>query len=163
MISVGLNPLTETQSHLWQLRDKGLNLSQIGRMVGVSRQSVSKTLIQADRVVKQTLMDAAKSYKITLYRVNHEKGVAYGFSKALNSPIFLTYSPERGINGWYESSESCVGCDSQTECRRTILAEAARLGVSRDDLIKDKPGTQHSPAELAEGLFKIVFPKRFRS
>lgn len=159
-ICMALNPLTETQSRLWQLRDRGLNLSQIGRMVGVSRQSVSKTLIQADRTVRQTLVDAAKSYKITVYRINHGRGILSGFSKALNSPVLMTFSPGQGLHVWYKHTGICEGCDQEVECRETILAEAERLGVSPEELTPRgvDPGS-YPPARLAERLFHIVFPK----
>jgi hypothetical protein len=153
---VALNPLTEKQSRFWSLRDQGLNLSQIGRMVGVTRQAVSKTLIQADKIVRQTLVDAAKSYKIDLYRVNQERGVAHGFSKALNSPVFITYSPERGLNIWYRNKGDCEGCDREKECRDLILGEAERLGIKSDDLAPEKGS--FTPACIAERLYDIIFP-----
>jgi len=129
-------------------------------MLGISRQSVSKTLIQADRAVRQGLLDAAKSYKISPYRVNPEKGIASGFSKALNSPVLITYSPERGVNVWYKHAGLCKGCDHETECRETILAEAKRLGVPHKDLVEAGGDAESSPpARLSERLFEIVFPK----
>jgi len=157
---MALNPLTQTQSRLWGLRDRGLNLSQIGRMLGISRQSVSKTLMQADRAVKQGLMDAARSYKISLYRINPEKGIASGFSKALNSPVLVTYSPEHGVNVWYKHAGLCKGCDQEAECRETILAEAKRLGVPTQDIVEPGGDAESCPpAKLSERLFEIVFPK----
>jgi len=129
-------------------------------MLGISRQSVSKTLIQADRAVRQGLMDAAKSYKISLYRMSPEKGIASGFSKALNSPVLVTYSPERGVNIWYKHTGLCKDCDQEDECRETILAEAQRLGVPPTDLVEPGGDVEDSPpAKLSERLIEIVFPK----
>ena len=138
-----------------------MNLSQIGRMVGVSRQAVSKTLMQADKVVKKTMIDAAKSYKINVYRINQEKGILSGYSKALDSPVLVTYSPGKGINVWYKHTGLCEQCEQEEECRKTIIAEADRLGIQPRDLIP--PGTDldtYPPAKLAEKLFEIVFPGR---
>ncbi len=159
-IAVGLNPLTERQSYLWQLRERGLNLSQIGRMVGISRQSVSKTLIQADGTLKQSMIDAAKSYKINVYRVNQERGVLSGYSKALDSPVLITYSPDRGMNVWYKHTGMCRGCEQEGECREVILTEAQRLGVSPESLVpRDTDPADSPPAMIAERLFSIVFPR----
>ena len=156
-----LNPLTETQSRLWQLRDRGLNLSQIARMLGVSRQAVSKVLIQADKVVRRTLVEVAQSYKITVYRVDHDRGLLSGFSKALNSPVLITYSPQNGVNVWYRNNGSCADCDMQQECREKILSEARRLGIPEDSLAGEGGDVRSQPpAKLAERLFEIVFPRR---
>jgi hypothetical protein len=129
-------------------------------MVGVTRQSVSKTLMQADETVRQTLVDAAKSYKITVYRVNHEKGLLSGFSKALNSPILMTFSPSRGLHVWYKYTGICKGCEREKECREIITAEAGRFGVPLDSLVpRDADAENYPPAKLAERLYMIVFPK----
>lgn len=129
-------------------------------MVGVSRQAVSKTLIQADQAVKETMMDAAKSYKINVYRINHERGTLSGYSKALNSPVLVTYSPDRGLHVWYKHTGLCADCELEAECRETVIGEADRLGIPPGTLVP-KGMDLHTcpPALIAERLFEIIFPK----
>ncbi len=159
-VCVALNPLTRKQSQFWELRDRGLNLSQIARLLGITRQSVSKTLIQADRAVRETMTDVAQAYKITVYRVNQEKGILSGYSKALGSSIFMTFSPKEGLNVWYKHSGSCRGCEKEEECRRVILGEAERLGIPLSDISPPETYPHGAPpARLAERLFDIILPR----
>jgi predicted transcriptional regulator len=156
---VALNPLTGKQSRFWELRDRGLTLSQIARMLGITRQSVSKTLIRADVAVRDIMLEAAEAYKIDVYRVNEEKGILSGHSRALGSRIFMTFSPSEGLNVWYRDGKGCAGCEKEGRCRQVILDEAERLGIPSGDLAP--PGVDPldaTPAHLADRLFEIILP-----
>ena len=152
---MSLNPLSSAEALFWDLRRRGFGFAEIGRRTGVTRQAVYKALLKADKAMAKAFWDTAGTYKIDLDKVDPKKGMATGYSHALRSRVVLVYSPVRGILVWYEESSNCQGCEKRNECLAIIEEEASRLGDTHP-MDHDK-----EPAELAEELFRRIWPEGF--
>ena len=149
-----VNPLSHSESTFWDLRRKGLGFAQIGRKTGITRQAVYKALLKADKAMTKALREIADTYKIDLEKANTQKGMATGYSHALQNRVILAYSPKRGMLVWYEYTGQCKGCPRRQECRSIILEEAERLGsiLTKND---------REPAELAQDILREAWPEGF--
>ena len=152
---MSLNPLSSAEALFWDLRRRGLGFAEIGRRTGVTRQAVYKALLKADEAMAKAFWDTAETYKIDLVKVDPKRGMASGYSHALRSRVVLVYSPDRGILVWYEESSHCRDCEKREECLEIIEEEAHRLGSTR------RMDPDKEPAELAEELFRGIWPEGF--
>jgi hypothetical protein len=103
-----------------------------------------------DRVLR-ALLETAETNRLDVHRVDPIKGVLLGYSQGFRSRVFLSYSPERGVQLWYEHKGQCEGCGKRQECMEKLLELAEDWEV---DLTED--ATKLPPTLLAEKLFQGV-------
>ncbi len=143
--------LTPKQRKYWSLRRKGLSQAEISRMMGVTRQTVNKTLDAIDSRVSKALLEAAEINRIEVSRVDPKKGFLLGRSPSLGVDVLVTFSDRNGIQVWYRGEGGCSECSWRNSCREKLLVEAEERGIELPEGAEEM-----EPSELAEILFKKI-------
>lgn len=125
---------------------------EIANQQKVSPAFVSKTLKEAKRRIKELLEDVARMNKITLEIVSEEQGFARGHSHIFNISGYITFSPQNGVNVWYEHKGECTSCDEYNHCREVLIQEfkERKIPIQNPTL---------RPTDLGEILFKHLEEK----
>jgi len=140
--------LTPNQLRIWSLRREDLSQADIARRLGITPQTVNKTLGTIDSKVSQALLELAQANRIQIRTVDPEKGFLLGRSLPLGMDTLITFSPANGVQVWHRREQGCDNCDEAENCRRILLSEASYRGI---ELPADKDSLR--PSELAESLF----------
>ncbi|UCE12477.1 MAG: hypothetical protein JSV04_09805 [Candidatus Heimdallarchaeota archaeon] len=140
---------TKTQVEIWFLKRNDLSGRKIAKQKDVTPAFISKTLKEANKRVKSLLGNAAKANKITLDLISAEQGFAKGKSHMFNQTAYITFSPENGIQVWYDHKGECSICEEFEECRKVLLQEFKARNLKLDN------PTQR-PTDLGELLFKTL-------
>ena len=143
--------LTAHQGMVWGLRKKGFSQTEIASSLGVSRQAIHKSMTKANNKVLDALLDAARTNRLDVEKVDPAKGILLGYSQGFRSRVFLTFSPKSGVQLWYEHQGQCEGCKRRIECTERLLEIAEEWEV---DLAEEH--TELPPTLLAEKLFSGV-------
>ena len=143
--------LTSYQAKVWGLFRKGLSQTRIASNLGVSRQAIHKTIGKANKSILRALLDTAQINKLDIRMVNPERGILVGYSQGFQSRVFLIYSPENGVQLWYEHQGQCEGCRRREECSLKLLEIAKEWEI---ELTKEE--TALPPTLIAEKLFSEV-------
>ncbi|MFX1512321.1 MAG: hypothetical protein ACFFCQ_07030 [Promethearchaeota archaeon] len=138
---------TDNQIEIWVLNRENLTGREIAKRKKVSPAFVSKTLKRTNRLIKDLLENAARMNKIKLDLMNEELGFARGMSHVFNVKAYLTFSPENGVNVWFEHKGECGSCEEFGHCRQTLLLEFKERNIKVRN-----PTLQ--PTDLGELLFK---------
>ncbi|MHA2202490.1 MAG: hypothetical protein ACW991_02260 [Candidatus Hodarchaeales archaeon] len=140
---------TNTQTEIWILSRNQMTGREIAAKRQVTPGMVSKTLSEANNRIKGVLQNAARMNKITLKVISPQIGYARGISHMFNVNAYITFSPENGVNVWYEHKGDCVQCEKYVFCRESILQEFKERNIKIDN---------HSlrPTDLVEKLFTIL-------
>lgn len=67
-------PTDEKQFAFWAMRRSGMANIAIAKQLGISRQAVSRALIQMDEKIEAVLRDMARANSIAVEKVNAERG-----------------------------------------------------------------------------------------
>lgn len=140
---------TSTQIDLWTLKRNRMNGEEIAKKRAVTPGMVSKTLTEANKRVKGLLLNAARMNKITIEVLSEEQGYARGLSHMLGGNAYITYSPENGVQVWYDHKGDCIQCDRYSFCRQSILQEFKERNIPVQN-----PSLQ--PTFLVEKLIEVV-------
>ena len=143
--------LTTKQKLVWTLKSEGYTEAGIGRKLDITRQTVHKALNVANQKVLQALEETAKINRIEIQTVSPSQGYLTGYSPHFNTEAFVTYSPNNGIQIWYEHEGNCKKCKRAKECRTILLEEAKERKV---DFGKDVD--RMLPSKLAKALFSKI-------
>jgi len=141
--------VTKRESRIWELRFKGLRGSEIAKMLGITRQAISKALKNADSKIIKTLNENARMMGLAITSIDVEKGILLGYHPQMKTRTMLFYLPHTGIQAWFEHEGECEGCITRDRCN-AVLKEAAEfwgLGIEEGE----------NPTEIAETLFKRVW------
>ncbi len=111
------------QIDYWSLSRNQFSGREIAAKKDVTPGMVSKTLSEANNRIKALLQNAARMNKITLEVISPELGYARGTSHMFNVAVYITFSPDNGVQVWYDHKGSCVQCERYAFCRDTILQE----------------------------------------
>jgi len=143
--------LTPKQKRFWRLRFNGLTQAEISREMVVSRQTVNKTLNVIDSKVTKALLEAAQLNRLTISRVDMEKGFLLGRSPTLGMDTLITFSDMNGIQIWYKGEGGCSECEWLDSCKEKLLTEAKVR-----DILLPKNSEDMEPSKLADLLFKKI-------
>ncbi len=143
--------LTPKQKRFWRLRFDGLTQAEISREMDISRQTVNKTLNVIDSKVAKALLEAAQLNRVTISRVDMEKGFLLGRSPTLGMATLITFSDMNGIQIWYKGEGGCPGCEWLDSCKEKLLTEAKVR-----DIHLPKNSEEMQPSKLADLLFKKI-------
>ncbi|MHA2328631.1 MAG: hypothetical protein ACXACR_08930, partial [Candidatus Hodarchaeales archaeon] len=100
-------------------------------------------------LVKDLLENAARMNKIKLDLLDRELGFARGMSHVFKVKAYITFSPENGLQVWYEHKGDCGGCEEFGYCRQTLLLEFKERNIK-------VPSPTLQPTDLGEFLFCIL-------
>ncbi|MEG3057173.1 MAG: hypothetical protein RQM90_14650 [Methanoculleus sp.] len=138
-------PLNDRQFIFWSLRRSGLANIQIAEEFRISRQAVSKAIINMDRKVEEALLAMAHANKIDVERMNTERGILFGHSIPFDVNAVVFVSADHGVQVWYEHEGDCGSCPRYTQCIELLWSYADELGITLAET--------DDPTRLADELF----------
>ena len=142
--------LTPKQRRFWRLRFNGLTQAEISREMEITRQTVNKTLNVIDSKVTKALLEAAQLNKVTINRMDSEKGFLLGHSSALGMALLITFSDANGVQIWYKGEGHCSECEWLQSCKQTLITETKVRGIQVSNAEKMEP------SKLADILFEKI-------
>jgi transcriptional regulator len=140
---------TERQITIWTLKRNNLTGKEIAKQIEVDPGFVSRSLKEANKRVRDLLEEAGRMNKIKLKIINGELGIARGHSHIFNISAHITFSPNNGLQVWYEHKGDCTSCEEFSECRRALLQEFTERNIKI-------PDTTLRPTDLSDLLFKKI-------
>ena len=128
--------LTTRETSIWELRRKKHTQSEIGRILGITRQAAYKTLGKIDGKVEQAFKEVAKTNNLEIKKIDIVEGTMEGYSSAYNIPVFVTLSKANGLRIWYMHEGDCVTCQQSKNCRDFLESEIKEreIVLNEDDL-----------------------------
>ncbi|MFX0152659.1 MAG: PCYCGC motif-containing (lipo)protein [Candidatus Hodarchaeota archaeon] len=138
---------TKTQVEIWFLKRNDISGRKIAKQKDVTPAFISKTLKIANKRIKSLLENTAKANKISLNLISAELGFAKGKSHIFNLAAYITFSPENGVQVWYDHKGDCATCEEFTHCRTVLLQEFKERNIKLDN-------TQLRPTDLGDYLFQ---------
>lgn len=140
--------LTRREMDIWSLRRLRNTQSEIGRILGVSRQAINKVYRIIDQKVEQAFMEAADANHLEPRTVNLVEGIMEAYSPAYRVPVIVSFSRVNGVKVWYLYEGNCRDCHLEGSCRKTLEDEAEERGISMTAVDKLR-----TPAQLASRIF----------
>ena len=139
-------PLNDKQFEFWKLKRSGILSINIARLFDISKQAVSRALINMDERIEKTLLEMAHSNQIEVERVNSERGILFGHSVPFNASAIIFVSAKHGIQVWYEHDGNCGACNRYTRCIELLwdFADEMKIKLEKTD----------DPTKLADELFE---------
>jgi hypothetical protein len=139
-------PLNDKQFEFWKLKRSGILSIDIARLFDISKQAVSKALINMDERIEKTLLEMAHSNQIEVERVNPERGILFGHSAPFNVNAIIFVSARHGMQVWYEHEGNCGICNRYTQCIELLwdFAYEMKIKLEKTD----------DPTKLANELFE---------
>jgi len=122
--------LTTRETSIWDLRRRSNTQSDIGRLLGISRQAAHKSLIQIDTKVEQAFREAAKTNNLEIKKIDTISGIMEAYSPLHKLPVFVSLSQANGLKVWYMHEGHCESCGYEKECRKYLEREAAERGTT---------------------------------
>ena len=143
-----LLPTKDKQFGFWKMRRSGSSNITIAKLLGISRQAVSRALLVMDEKIESTLREMAQANQIAIDKVNAERGVLIGRSIPFQTAAIIFVSEKHGLQVWYEHDGDCGACQRYTECIELLWDYAGELGI--------KIEKTSDPTKMAEELFMKV-------
>jgi len=139
-------PLNDKQFEFWKLKRSGILSIDIARLFDISKQAVSKALINMDERIEKTLLEMASANQIEVERVNPERGILFGHSAPFNVNAIIFVSARHGMQVWYEHEGNCGTCNRYTQCIELLwdFADEMKIKLEKTD----------DPTKLANELFE---------
>jgi hypothetical protein len=134
--------LTPRETSVWDLRRRKNTQSEIGRLMGFSRQASHHTLEIIDEKVEKAFEEAASTNGLEVKRVNLVDGIMEAYSPVHKLPVFVSLSRANGLRVWYIHEGECGACQHEKGCRSFLEKEAAERGIDLHEEDVDQPPTQ---------------------
>ena len=122
---------------------------KIAKQRNVTPGFISKTLKEANNRIESLLEYSARANKITPELISKELGFIKGKSHMFNCTAFITFSPENGVQVWYDHIGDCVSCDEFTHCKTILLQEFKERNIRLEN-------PQMRPTDMGKLLFKTL-------
>ena len=147
--------LSPIQAQIWTIA-RTLNAprpthQQLAAQLNKSRSFISKQLRDADSRVRKLLTATAEANWIKIDGISVEKGFLWGKSQIFQSQAYITFSPEHGVQVWYDHDATCETCDIKEQCISVVSTEAETRGIELPTI-----NSPYSPAERANYLFALL-------
>jgi hypothetical protein len=138
-------PLNDKQFEFWKLKRSGILSINIARLFDISKQAVSRALINMDERIEKTLLEMARANQIEVEKVNSERGILFGRSVPFNASAIIFVSAKHGMQVWYEHEGNCGACNRYTQCIELLwdFADEMKIKLEKTD----------DPTKLADELF----------
>ena len=134
--------LTTRETSIWDLRRRSNTQSEIGRLLGISRQAAHKSLTQIDSKVEQAFRETAKTNNLVIKSINLVDGIMESYSPIHNLPVFVSFSKINGLRVWYMHEGDCPSCGHEAECRTFLEREATERNIWLSNADQTSPPTQ---------------------
>lgn len=140
---------TENQIEIWAFNRDDLTGREIAQRKKVSPAFVSKTLKRTNNLIKDLLENSARTNKIKIELLSEKLGFARGMSHVFNVKAYITFSPENGVQIWYDHKGDCGSCEEFAECRAGLIQEFKERNIRI-------PHSKLRPTDLSELLMKKI-------
>ncbi len=139
-------PLNDKQFEFWKLKRSGILNIDIARLFNISKQAVSRALINMDERIEKTLLEMARANQIEVEKVNSERGILFGRSVPFNASAIIFISAKHGMQVWYEHEGNCGACNRYAQCIELLwdFADEMKIKLEKTD----------DPTKLADELFE---------
>jgi hypothetical protein len=134
--------LTPRETSVWDLRRRKNTQSEIGRLMGFSRQASHHALELIDEKVEKAFDEAASTNGLEVKNVNLVDGIMEAYSPVHKVPVFVSLSRANGLRVWYMHEGECNTCQHEKGCRSFLEKEAAERGIDLHEENMDQPPTQ---------------------
>ena len=121
--------LTSREATIWDLRRKGNNQTEIGKLLGITRQAAFNTLDKVDKKIDQAFNEAADSNNLVVKKIDLVEGFMEAYSPAHRIPVFVSFSKANGLKIWYFHEGDCRECEQEASCLRYLRSEAEERGI----------------------------------
>jgi hypothetical protein len=137
---------SDAQLDIWNLNRNKIPGKKIAKLKDVTPAFVSKTLKITNKRIEDLLVNHGKANRITLEHIDPVLGFAKGYHHSLQDTAHITFSPQNGVQVWYEHEGDCTDCEIFDECRKMLLNEFKERDLT--------PKNQTlAPTDLADELF----------
>lgn len=130
------------------MRRGGISNIAIAGQLRISRQAVSRALLNMDRKMDGLLREMAQANQIAVELVNVERGILIGRSIPFQTPAVVFVSIKHGVQVWYEHEGDCSACQRYTDCIELIWDYADELGITIEKT--------DDPTHMADELFAKI-------
>lgn len=130
------------------MRRGGTSNIAIAGQLRISRQAVSRALLNMDRKMDGLLREMAQANQIAVELVNVERGILIGRSIPFQTPAVVFVSIKHGVQVWYEHEGDCSACQRYTDCIELIWDYADELGITIEKT--------DDPTHMADELFAKI-------
>ena len=139
---------TKQQGIVWLRRRRNEPSSEIAKSMKVSRPYITKAQRIAEERITTLIRHTASVSRINLRRMSPTYGIGVGHCPSYNSDAYITFSPNFGLNVWYDHMGDCESCEEKSNCEQVLrnLAEEWEVEVPN--------GVQ--PTLLAKTLFDTI-------
>ncbi len=139
---------TKQQSTVWLKRRQKVPASKIALEMKVSRPFVSKATKIAEARIRKLLENAASISRIKIHHISEKHGLILGYSPSIQAETYITFSPELGIQTWYQHQGDCDTCSEYSTCNDTLRQIADEWDVAIPKKMK--------PTEIADHIFGTI-------
>jgi hypothetical protein len=134
--------LTPRETSVWDLRRRKNTQSEIGRLMGFSRQASHRALELIDIKVEKAFEEAASTNGLDVRKVNLVDGIMEAYSPVHKVPVFVSLSRANGLRVWYMHEGECGICHHEKDCRTFLEKEATERGIDLSNEDLSQPPTQ---------------------
>ena len=134
--------LTPRETSVWELRRRRKTQSEIGRLLGFSRQASHHALELIDVKVERAFEEAASTNGLEVKRIDLVEGIMEAYSPGHKLPVFVSLSRANGLRVWYMHESECKTCPYEKGCRSFLEREAAERDIDLGEKDIDQPPTQ---------------------
>lgn len=120
--------LSPRELDIWRLKRKE-SQSEIGRILGISRQAVHKTLPSIDEKIELAFNEVLDTYRLKPVKINVVDGVMEAYSPAYQLPVIISLSQANGMRVWYLYEGKCDKCDLIVNCRNLLRNEIQERNI----------------------------------
>ena len=131
-----------------------MSLTEIGRHLGVTRQSVYYTDKISNKKVELALIHTADANMIDVQYIDSRNGVLLGVSPVTENRVIITFSTRNGVQTWHFEDTSCERCKWVERCRKRLINEADERNV-----LLTTENKKTLPSELAHIIFSTLIPE----
>lgn len=108
------------EANIWLQRRQGTPPSVIADKLEVERPYISKVLRKTEKRILQLLEHAAYINRVQVQHISGVQGIAVGYCAAYKSETIISYTPELGIQVWFEHRGDCSSCSEYSRCVNLI-------------------------------------------
>lgn len=139
---------TKQQGVVWLKRRQKVPPSMIAKEMKVSRPYITKAQRTAEGRIEKLMRHTASVNRITIKRMSPTYGLAVGFCPSYNSDAYITFSPNHGLQVWYDHIGDCESCEEKSSCEQVLRNLADEWEIDIQENVQ--------PTLLAKTLFSEI-------
>ncbi len=122
--------LSSRELEIWCLNKEKMTQSEIGRILGISRQAIHKTLPWIDEKIEQAFNEVADANNLEPIKMNLVEGVMEAHSPAYQLPVIVSLSQTNGLKVWYLYEGKCKKCNLIRNCKKLLWNEVKERKIT---------------------------------